>query len=111
MLSAPVILSKPITWQMRSRADHSPACCCVGIEGQDQHVNQLPAVIATPGQQALDKARLQLLRERQANRQYASLPVLMGHSEDMDRLQQSAQANECLQPVDNKALKVRSSHL
>ncbi len=74
-------------------------------------MNQLPAVIATPGQQALDKARQQLLRERQANTQYASLPVLMGQSEDTDGLQQSAQADECLQPVDNKALKVRSSHL
>ncbi len=111
MLSAPVILSKPITWKMKLRADPSPACCCVGTEGQDQHVNQLPAVIATPGQQALDKARQQLLRERQSNSQYASLPVLMGHSEGTDNLQQSAQANECLQPVDDTALKVRSSHL
>lgn len=74
-------------------------------------MSQLPAVIATPGQQALDKARQQLLRERQANSQYASLPVLMGQSKDTDGLQQSAQANECLQPVDDKALKVRSSHL
>lgn len=74
-------------------------------------MNQLPAVVATPGQQALDKARQQLLRERQANSQYASLPVLMGQSEDTGGLQQSAQATECLPPVDNKALKVRSSHL
>ncbi|DBA70406.1 TPA: hypothetical protein ACH3X2_011820 [Trebouxia sp. C0005] len=105
MLSAPAILSKTITWQRRLRAYHSPACCCVGTEGQDRHVNQLPAVVATPGQQALDKARQQLLRERQANSQYASLPVLMGQSEDTGGLQQSAQATECLPPVDNKALK------
>jgi len=96
---------------MRLRAEHSPACCCVGTEGKDRQVSQLPAVVATPGQQALDKARRQLLRERQTNSQYASLPVLMGQSEDIDGLQQSAQANVCLQPVDNKALKVRSSHL
>lgn len=68
-------------------------------------MNQLPPVVATPGQQALDNARQQLLRERQANSQYASLPVLLGQSEDTDGRQQSAQAVERLQPVDTKALK------
>ena len=111
MLSARSILSNPIAWQTRLRADHSLACCCVGTEGRDLHVNQLPPVVATPGQQALDNARQQLLRERQANSQYASLPVLPGQSEDTDGRQQSAQAVERLQPVDTKALKVRSSHL
>lgn len=109
MLLASAILSKPITWQMRLRADQGLACCCIGTEGRDRHVNQL--LIATPGQQALDKARQQLLTERQANLRYASLPVLKGQSEGMNCLQQSAQANECLQPVDVTALKVRSSHL
>ncbi|DBA97160.1 TPA: hypothetical protein ACH3X1_014926 [Trebouxia sp. C0004] len=105
MLSAPAVLSRSLTWQIRLRAEHSLACACVGTEDKDRHVSQLPAVIVTPGQQALDKARQQLLGERQANSQYASLPVLMGQSEEIAGLQESAQANVFLQPFDNKALK------
>lgn len=117
MLSVPAALvhfastnAGRVTCPMHSHAKQCLACPCTGT-GQpgehDLHSSQLPPVVATPGQQALDQAKGHLLNARRTNPHYASLPTLMGQTESVDSLKWKMHADMLLQQGDPRALQVQ----
>lgn len=95
------------TWPMHSQPKQGLACPCTGT-GQpgdhNLHSSQLPPVLTTPGQQALDQAKRHLLNKRQTNPHYASLPTLMGQTESVGSLKHKIYVDELLQQADPRAL-------